>query len=103
MKEGAVHVVTVAFEIVPEHAGAFLEEMAANAKASREREPGCRQFDVCVRRGEPAFVFLYEVYDDRAAFEAHMRTVHFKAFERATTAWVVKKIVRELERFDPRD
>jgi len=43
-----MYVVTVVFEPKAEHAPAFRAAMLANAKASREAEPGCRQFDVCV-------------------------------------------------------
>ena len=54
--------------------------MLANAKVSRETEPGCRQFDVCVE-ADTGRTFLYELYDDRAAFEAHLASAHFKAFD----------------------
>jgi quinol monooxygenase YgiN len=40
-------VVTVQFSIHSQHTAAFMREMVANAKASREREPGCEVFDVC--------------------------------------------------------
>ena len=43
-----MYVVTVLFEPKPEHAAACRAAMLANAKVSRETEPGCRQFDVCV-------------------------------------------------------
>jgi quinol monooxygenase YgiN len=49
---------------------------SANATATREREPGCRQFDVCTS-ADDGLVFLYEVYDDRAAFDAHLAAPHF--------------------------
>ncbi|MDH4181203.1 MAG: antibiotic biosynthesis monooxygenase [Betaproteobacteria bacterium] len=93
-------VVTVVFEPKPEHAPAFRAAMLDNARASRETEPGCRQFDVCV---DPASgtIFLYELYDDRAAFEAHMRTAHFLAFDAATRDWIARKDVRIYERLAP--
>jgi quinol monooxygenase YgiN len=93
-------VVTVVFEPKPEHAAAFRVAMLANARASRENEPGCRQFDVCI---DPASgtIFLYELYDDRAAFDAHMRTAHFLAFDAQTRGWVARKDVRLYERVAP--
>jgi quinol monooxygenase YgiN len=93
-------VVTVLFEPKPEHAQAFRAAMLDNARASRENEPGCRQFDVCA---DPASgtIFLYELYDDRAAFEAHMRTTHFLAFDVATRDWIARKDVRIYERVAP--
>ena len=90
----------VEFLIKPEHVAAFGEAIVDNARASRETEPGCRQFDVCI---DPASgtIFLYEIYDDRAAFEAHMRTAHFIAFDAATRDWVARKDVRIYERLAP--
>jgi quinol monooxygenase YgiN len=93
-------VVTVVFEPHPEHAFAFREAMIENARASRERERGCRQFDVCEDPASGA-IFLYELYDDRAAFDAHLATPHFRAFDAATRDWIVRKDVRVYERLAP--
>ncbi len=95
-----MYVVTVVFEPKPEHAQAFRAAMLDNARASREREPGCRQFDVCIEPGTNA-IFLYELYDDRAAFDAHLAADHFKAFDLATRDWVARKTVRTYERVAP--
>jgi quinol monooxygenase YgiN len=40
-----------------------------------------------------AVFFLYELYDDEAAFAAHLETPHFKAFDREVAPWVVGKVV----------
>ncbi|GIK86170.1 MAG: antibiotic biosynthesis monooxygenase [Betaproteobacteria bacterium] len=93
-------VVTVLFEPRPEHATAFRGAMIENARASREREPGCRRFDVCADPASGA-IFLYELYADRAAFDAHLATPHFRAFDAATRDWVARKDVRTYERVDP--
>jgi quinol monooxygenase YgiN len=95
-----VYVVTVLFEAKPEHAAAFRAAMLANAKVTRETEPGCRQFDVCVE-ADTGRTFLYELYDDRAAFEAHLAAAHFKAFDGAVRDWVARKDVRIYERVAP--
>ncbi len=96
-----MYVVTVLFRIKPEHVDAFMREIVANATASREREPGCRQFDVCVAPDDPTEIFLYERYDDRAAFDAHVAAAHFGAFDAATAAWVEQKSLRVYARKDP--
>lgn len=95
-----MYVVTVLFEPKPEHAAAFRAAMLANAKVSRETEPGCRQFDVCVE-ADTGRTFLYEIYDDRAAFEAHLAAAHFKAFDDAIRDWVARKDVKIYERIAP--
>jgi autoinducer 2-degrading protein len=43
-------------------------------------------------------VFLYEVYDDRAAFDAHLSAPHFKSFDAATAGMIRSKKVRALTR-----
>ena len=43
-------------------------------------------------------MFLYEVYDDRAAFDAHLSTPHFKSFDAATAGMIRSKKVRALTR-----
>ena len=89
-----MYVVTVEFVIGAGHAAEFLPAMLENARASREREPGCRQFDVCADPNDPHAIFLYEIYDDRAAFDAHLATAHFKAFDARVAPWVERKSVR---------
>lgn len=76
------YVVSVVFVTKPEHRAEFRREMIANATASRTREPGCRQFDVC--ESADGEIYLYEIYDDEAAFKAHLETRHFKEFAAAT-------------------
>jgi autoinducer 2-degrading protein len=58
----------------------LMKELLANAKAARETEPGCLQFDVLVDSKDPARLMLYEVYEDEAAFEAHQQAPHFKRY-----------------------
>ncbi len=95
-----MYVVTVEFIVRPEHAAAFRSEVAANARRSCDAEPGCRQFDVCAVPDDPATIFLYEVYADRAAFEAHLATSHFRSFDARVGSWVVRKTVRTFERIE---
>jgi autoinducer 2-degrading protein len=92
-----MYVVTVDFRIKPERLAEFLPLMLENARASRETEPGCRQFDVCVDPKDRISVFLYEIYDNRAAFDAHLATAHFKRFDAAVGDMVAAKAVRLLE------
>jgi len=80
--------VTVTFRIHPDQMSAFLPLMVENARRSRTDEPGCQQFDIC-RDGDS--VFLYEIYDDRAAFDAHLQTAHFLAFDGATQDMIASK------------
>jgi len=93
-------VVTVQFSVAPQHLADFMREMVANARDSRQREPGCLAFDVCEDPARPGQVFLYEVYRDAAAFEQHKREAHFLAFDRMVAPWVLHKEVRLLALVD---
>lgn len=88
-----MYVVTVVFRVHPEHAEAFLPAIQENARLSLEREPGCQRFDVCVGEGGATTVFLYEIYSDRAAFEAHVDMDHFRSFDAQVSSWVADKQV----------
>jgi quinol monooxygenase YgiN len=85
-------VVTVVFRAKPEYRAQFRNEMLENAAASRTKEPGCRLFDVC-ESPDGADIFLYEIYDDEAAFQAHLATDHFKRFNATTAPWIAEKHV----------
>ena len=88
-----MYVVTVEFTIGAASARPFLVEMLANARASLT-ERGCIQFDVCADPVDHRRVFLYEVYIDRAAFDAHLSTEHFKMFDRTVAPWIESKVVK---------
>lgn len=66
-------------QLKPGSYAAFMAAMGVNAAASVRDEPGCLTFDVLRDRSDPDRVWLYEVYVDEAAFEAHMHTAHFLA------------------------
>jgi (4S)-4-hydroxy-5-phosphonooxypentane-2,3-dione isomerase len=91
----------VEFRIKPEQIDAFAVEIAENARLSRETEPGCRQFDVCRDGAEPALFYLYELYDDEAAIQAHLASAHYQRMNTQTADWVASKAVRKLVRTAP--
>jgi (4S)-4-hydroxy-5-phosphonooxypentane-2,3-dione isomerase len=67
----------VQMEVRPERREEFLAGMTANAEASVRDEPGCLRFDVSAVAADPNRFFLYELYTDAAAFEAHKASPHF--------------------------
>ena len=88
-----MYVVVVFFEAKPAHVGEFRQALLINARKSVEDEPGCRQFDVAADPTDEAAFFLYEIYDDEAAFKAHLAADHFKLFDAAVAPWVASKKV----------
>jgi autoinducer 2-degrading protein len=90
-------VVTVDFTLKPGKMEAFRKLIDENAKLSCVREPGCRQFDVLVPRHGEDQVFLYEIYDSRAAFDEHLNSAHFVAFNASSADFIVNKNVAEFD------
>lgn len=84
--------VNVQFRVQSQHANAFRARVAEQA-ASSLTEPGCSVFDVWSDDATPGTFFLYEIYDDRAAFDAHLKTAHFLAFDAEVKDWVTDKRV----------
>ena len=93
-----MYVVTVDFTLKPRVLSSFLSLMITNAKKSREEEPGCHYFDVCHDQKSTDHVFLYEVYEDRAAFDAHLASAHFKEFDVAVRDMILNKQVHDYVR-----
>ena len=74
----------VEFRLKPGMRDEFLKVVKPDAEASVSAEPGCRRFDVLLPEDEPDMVWLYEIYADPAAVEAHRQTPHLKAFREAS-------------------
>jgi quinol monooxygenase YgiN len=91
----------VEFHVKPGSIQAFEAAIQENARLSRETEPGCRQFDVCRDPADASLFFLYELYDDESAIQAHLKSPHFQLMERRTADWVQSKRVRTLRRAAP--
>jgi quinol monooxygenase YgiN len=91
-------VIIAEFEVKADRLEAFLDLARTDAMKSVANEPGCRQFDVTLDREQPNRVVLYEVYDDEAAFDAHLATPHLKAFRAGIEALIVSRRVRRLTR-----
>jgi (4S)-4-hydroxy-5-phosphonooxypentane-2,3-dione isomerase len=86
------YVVVVEFALHPGMRAAFRPVMDANARASAA-EPGCRRFDVVEPSEDADRILLYEIYDDRAAFEAHLATPHFAIFNRESSPMIAERRV----------
>jgi len=92
-----MYAVFVQFDIDPNQYERFLPLMQQNASASVSLEPGCKQFDVLTDPCRPNQVDLYEIYDSAAAFQAHLTSSHFLAFDRQVSDMVSAKSVKTYE------
>ncbi len=82
----------------PGAGGRFLDLIAVDAAESVGAEPGRCRFDVLSqRRVDPDTVSLSRIYEDRAAFEAHLKAAHFAAFKEATAEMVEGTVLRKCD------
>ena len=84
-------VVIAEFQVKPGKLAAFLEAASEDARHSVADEPGCRQFDIICPEGSDDAVVFYEVYDSRAAFDAHLETLHLGRFREAFPPLIVEE------------
>ena len=77
----------VTIRIQPPRREAFMEAMLDDALHSVQDEPGCLRFDVLEDPDDPNRIFLYEVYRDEGALDAHRQAPHFLRWKHATRNW----------------
>jgi len=92
--------VCVDFEIDPESLDTFLTIIKNNASDSLANEVGCHQFDITQDPDNPTKIFLYELYDDAAAFDLHKKESHYLEFNRLVSEMVTAKSVRLLKKIN---
>ena len=61
---------------------ATVADALAHLMAHSRTEPACRIYQVHTSLEEPRLFFIYEQYDDKAAFDAHVASAHFEQFGR---------------------
>ena len=87
-----MYVILAPIQIKPGCTDQFIEAIIADSTGSVNNEPGCRRFDVIRDAGDENRVWLYEVYNDEAAFQAHLETPHFIKFRDATADIIIDGI-----------
>ena len=86
----------VTIQIKPEHREAFMESMFGDARGSNNDEPGCLRFDVLQDSEDPNRIFLYEIYKDEAALDAHRQAPHFLKWRETVKDWFAAETTRHL-------
>jgi quinol monooxygenase YgiN len=67
-------------------------------QAASLQETGCREYRVHREIGNPQTFLLYEVYDDEAAYQAHLQSPHFR--EHATEYGIPRLEARERQFYE---
>jgi (4S)-4-hydroxy-5-phosphonooxypentane-2,3-dione isomerase len=91
--QAPLHIAAIDLDIVPAEIEKFKAALTENGAAS-VKEPGCREFNIHVLANNPNHIFIYEVYDNEAAAQAHRQTDHFKKYAATTANMVAKREVR---------
>ncbi len=84
----------VKIQIKPEHREAFMDSMLEDARGSIGNEPGCLRFDVVQDVEDANTIYLYEVYKDDAAIEAHRQAPHYLKWRETVKDWFAADTVR---------
>src|SRR4051794_3996432 len=75
-------------QIDPAQAEAFAAATREVGQASVRLEEGCLVLYAVAEKDNPAFVRVFEIYRDPAAYQAHVQTPHFQKFRSTTEAMV---------------
>ena len=81
---------TADFEIAATDFDKYLALAKENAAASI-KDPGCHEFNIAVSPKNPNHVYIFEIWENAAALDAHRATDHLKAYLSATKDMVAKR------------
>ena len=87
-------IVTVTLTVKPDMLNAFIPLMVQNARSSLDEEPDCIRFDIYQSPTDLCEIFLHEQYTNQAAFDFHLQTPHYNAFDAAVRDMLTDKVVK---------
>jgi quinol monooxygenase YgiN len=85
-QETKPYALVVRFTVRPEAGAQFDALVAETATGIRDREPGTLVYACHAVEGKPSQRIFYELYRDRAAFDAHEASEHTRRFLNQRTA-----------------
>jgi (4S)-4-hydroxy-5-phosphonooxypentane-2,3-dione isomerase len=89
-QSGQYYVITADFEIAAADFDKYVALAKENAAASI-KDPGCHEFNIAVSSKNPNHVYIFEIWENAAALDAHRATDHLKAYLSATKDMVAKR------------
>lgn len=89
-QSGQFYVITADFEIVAADFDKYVALAKENAAASI-KDTGCHEFNIAVSPKNPNHVYIFEIWENAAAVDAHRATDHLKAYLSATKDMVAKR------------
>jgi len=86
----------VKLSVKPEKVDEFLAALEVNGRSAVRDEPGCYRFDVSRGIDNPSIIYLYEVYADEAALDAHREAPHYIKWRDTVKDWYSAEAERAL-------
>lgn len=77
---GPVYVITFVDVMPPNNGVARTNQLLLEYAAASRKDKGCTRFEVLVQDGRPNHTVIEEVWESRAAFEAHKGTEYARKF-----------------------
>ncbi len=94
--ENALLVLMVNVKVKPERRADFIAAVREDGEGTTTKEAGNLQFAAVQHAEDPDRFFLFEVYRDEAALEAHRQMPHFLKYREATTGVHAEDTVRRI-------
>jgi quinol monooxygenase YgiN len=73
-------------KVLPDHVDEFVEGMKACAEATN-REAGCIRYEAMQDVNDPTWICLFQVFEDKAAYDFHQDTQHHRDWIALSGAW----------------
>ena len=89
-------VLMVNIKVKPGRRSDFIAAVREDGAGTTTNEEGNLQFSAVQESDDPDRFFLFEVYRDQAALEAHRQTAHFLKYRAATADLLAEETVRRM-------
>jgi len=87
-------------EVVPDYLEQYMAILKEEAEASVRLEPGVICIYPMFQKDNPTQIRLLEIYADKAAYESHLQTPHFKLYKESTLPMVKSLQLVAMEAID---
>ena len=91
-----LYINAVNIDVVPGQIENYLAAIKEVGAAAIKTEPGCSEFNITVSQKDPNHLFIFEVYENAAAFDAHLKSDHYKKYAATAKDVVTKREVHSL-------
>lgn len=88
-------------EIYPEHLSQYKAILKEESAASVKLEPGVLAIFPMYQKNDSTQIRIIEIYNDKDAYQAHLKTPHFQKYKTTTTKMVKTLKLVEMNTIDP--